>query len=291
MANKRITKKYKQRDNDPQKEYQRLVRNTKSKLQRVKENYGLDLSDEIKIPKFQELDTSEKFDEWSEQMQSFTDRGNKEYQFGINKYGVVYSLAQLEQGIESTKLAQENAKEFIEKYKDNPVAQGGKDLGYTIGDKMLLYDEENVAGIRVPKDFNIDAFQDRKRLEGRLDLLDEKASGEFFDQSMSRMKQNFMTALGGTFNSAADEVLAMIDIIPPDDFFELYLMKEEFTFEDYASDGSIDASEDQLNRLKSYLEEYFRGEIDVNLLKGFGDHTLSRESDFVKRVHKKHGKE
>src|SRR6185312_2823093 len=171
------------------------------------------------------------------------------------------------------------------------VAQGGKDLGYTIGDKMLLYDEENVAGIRVPKDFNIDAFQDRKRLEGRLDLLDEKASGEFFDQSMSRMKQNFMTALGGTFNSAADEVLAMIDIIPPDDFFELYLMKEEFTFEDYASDGSIDASEDQLNRLKSYLEEYFIGEIDVNLLKGFGDHTLSRESDFVKRVHKKHGKE
>jgi len=288
MANK----KYGQRHNDPKQESQRLVRNTKAKIKRVKDEYGLDLSNRIPLPKYDELDTPEKFDEWSEQMQSFTDRGNKEFQFGRNKWGMIYSHAELEEGIENTKLSQERSQEFIDKYKDNPYARLGKETGYTVGDRMILFEEENVAGIRVPKDFNIDAFETRSRLLGRLDLLEEKASGKFFDQSMERMKENFMTAVRGTFNSNADKVLDMIDMMPPDDFFELFLMKAEFTFEDYASDGSIDASETQLELLQGYLEEYYRGEIDMSL-KGFyltDNKPLSRDSDFVKSVQRKHGK-
>lgn len=270
VTNKRIqNKKYKQRANDPQEEYKRLVRNTKSKIKRVQDNYGLDLSGVINIPSFDEIKEPEKFDKWAEEMTSFTDRGNLDYQFDKNKWGMVYSKAELERGLQDTIEAQQKAKEFIDKYKDNPYAIGGKDTGYTIGDRMTLYEKENVAGISVPDDFDINAFQNRSRLEGRLELLNEKASGKFFDQSMERMKNNFMRALRGTFNSDADDVINMIDIVPPDDFFELFLMKAEFTFEDYASDGSIDGSETQLELLRSYLQEYFRGEIDVNLLKGF----------------------
>lgn len=261
-------KRYKQRNNDPEKEYKRLVKNTKAKLKRVKEDYGIDLSDEIPLPKYSELDTSEKFDEWSDKMMSFTDRGNLNYQFGKNKYGVAYSKQELNEAIANTIIAQEKAQSFIDKYKNNPYSIQGEETGYTIGDRMMLYEKENVAGISVPKDFDIDAFESRSRLEGRKELLREKASGKFFDQSMERMKLNFMKALSGTFNSAADDVINMIDIVPPDDFFELFLMKAEFTFEDYASDGSIDGSETQLEMLKGYLEEYFRGEIDMTL-KGF----------------------
>lgn len=266
LADKR--KRYKQRANDPHDEYKRLVRNTKAKVKRIQENYGLDVSDKIHIPRFEELNTDEKFDKFSDNMEAFTDRGNKEFQFHRNDKQVVYSQAELERGIEDTKEAQRKAQEFIDKFKDNPYAVEGRETGYTIGDRMLLYQKENVAGITVPNDFDIDTFESRSRLEGRLELLDEKASGKFFDQSMERMKNNFMKALRGTFNSDADDVINMIDIVPPDDFFELFLMKAEFTFEDYASDGSIEANEHKLELLESYLHEYFRGEIDMDL-KGF----------------------
>lgn len=263
-----MARKYGQRDNNPQREYQRLVRNTKAKLRRIEDEYGLDLSDEIKIPKYEELNSPEKFDEFAERMSSFTDRGNLRYQFERNKKGVVYSKQELNEGIAHTMIAQEKAREFIDKYKDNPYYVSGKEAGYTVGERMTLFERENVAGITVPNDFDIDAFESRSRLKGRLELLGEKASGKFFDQSMSRMKENFMRAVRGSFNSEADDVLDMIDIIPPDDFFELFIMKAEFTFEDYASDGSIDGSEQQLEMLRGYLQSYFRGEIDMDM-KGF----------------------
>lgn len=260
-----MARKYGQRNNNPEKEYKRLVRNTKAKMRRLQDDYGIDLTDKIEIPKFDELDTPDKFDEFSERMESFTDRGNLNYQFRKNDKGVVYSLQELNEGIANTMFAQEKARQFIDKYKDNPYFIAGEEAGYTVGDRMLLYEKENVAGISVPDDFNINAFESRSRLKGRLELLEEKASGKFFDQSMSRMKENFMKALRGSYNSDADDVLNMIDIVPPDDFFELFIMKAEFTFEDYASDGSIDGSETQLNILRGYLESYFRGEIDMDM--------------------------
>lgn len=260
-----MSRKYGQRDNNPKKEYQRLVRNTKAKLNRIQDEYGLDLSHEIEIPNFEELNSPEKFDEFAERMSSFTDRGNLRYQFQRNKKGAVYSKQELNEGIANTMIAQEQAKQFIDKYKENPYFIAGKEAGYTVGDRMMLYEKENVAGITVPDDFDIDKFESRSRLLGRLELLGEKASGKFFDQSMSRMKENFMKALRGSYNSDADDVLDMIDIVPPDDFFELFIMKAEFTFEDYASDGSIDGSETQLNILRGYLESYFRGEIDMDM--------------------------
>ncbi|UTC25166.1 DNA terminal protein [Cytobacillus phage Bfsp1] len=262
MANKRINKK---RDSFDKDEYKRLVKNAKAKMKRIETKYGLDVSDKIDIPQATDFNSRKEFNEWKDRMKSFTDRNNPEFQYEINKYGVAASKAELEKIRQDTAKAQEQAQKFIEKYENKPYSVGGKEMGYTVGDRMLLFRDRNVAGITVPDDFDFDKIQTRSRLEGRAELLEEKASGQFFDQSMERMKHNFMTALRGTFNGAADELLDMIDIIPPDDFFELFLMKAEFTFEDYASDGSIDGTDAQLEMLKSYVEEYFRGEIDMSL--------------------------
>jgi hypothetical protein len=259
---------YNQRDNDPKKEYKRLRRNVKAKINRVKHDYGLDLSYEIEIPKYEDIYTEEEFDAFVENMSWFTDRHNLNYQFGKNKWGVVYTKAELYEGILNTEKAQENAQEFIDRFKEKEYQIGGKDAGYTVGDRMILFEKENVGGITVPNDFDIDAFQSRSRLEGRLELLEEKAEGIFFDRSMRQMKENFMEALRGSFNSEADDIIDMLDIMPEDDFFELFLMSAEFTFEDYASDGSIDGTAEQAEILRGYLHEYFKGNIDMSL-KGF----------------------
>jgi hypothetical protein len=262
-------RRYKQKNNNPKKEYQRLVRNTKQKIRYVKEKYGLDLSYEVDIPKFNEITSAEEFDDFASEMESFTDRNNLNYQFDRNTKGVVYSKAELQAGLEYTEQAQQNAREFIDRFKEKEYQISGKEAGYTVGDRMTLYEEENVAGIKVPKPFDIDSFETRARLTGKLELLEEKAEGIFFDRSMRTMKQNFMKSIKGSFNSVADDVVEMIDIMPEDDFFELFVQSAEFTFEDYASDGSIDGTAEQAERLRGYLHEYFKGNIDMTL-KAFG---------------------
>ncbi len=250
------------------KEYQRLVRNAKAKMKRVKDKFGLDLSYEIDIPDYDEFNTPEEFDEWVDHITSFTDRGNKDYQFKKNKKGVVYSQAELEHALEVTKQAQDNATEFIEKFKDLPIYADGKEMGYTVGDKMTLYNEPNVGGITVPKDFNIDVFETRGRLETRIENLEEKADGVFFDRTMRQMQRNFIKMIKVSFNSVADDLVDMMEIIPEDDFYELFLMNDAFSFEHYASDGSVDGTEEQAELLRGYLMEYFRGNVDMSL-KGF----------------------
>lgn len=277
MARKRGT--YNQRNNDPFLEYKRLVHNTKSKLKRVKENYGLDLSYEIEIPEYSELESEEDFDEFVSQMSSFTDRGNLDYQFRKNKRGVVYSLAELYRGLELTEISKIKAQNFIDRFKEKEYQINGEGQGYTVGDRMILHEKENVAGITVPDDFDIDAFQTRSRLEGRLELLEEKADGIFFDRSMRNMKQNFMKNIKGSFNSEGDDIVDMIDAMPEDDFFELYLMSSEFNFEDYASDGAIHGTPEQAEILRGYLKEYYRGNMKMDL-KRFGTLTKGGDKDY-----------
>jgi hypothetical protein len=254
-----------------------LVRNTKAKMRRVKRDYGLDLSYEIDIPSYSEVKSSETFDDFSEEMMSFTDRGNANYQFARNEKGMPYSKAELQRGLELREIAAVNAQNFIDRFKEKEYQINNQDAGYTVGDRMTLYEKENVAGITVPNEFDINAFESRNRLESRLETLEEKADGVFFDRSMRTMKENFMKSLKGSFNSTGDDIVEMIDIMPEDDFFELFIQSAEFTFEDYASDGSIDGTVEQAERLRGYLHEYFKGNVDMTL-KAFG--SLNGRSDY-----------
>jgi hypothetical protein len=272
LADKR--RRYNQRDNDIQKEYKRLVRNTKAKMKRVKDDYGIDLSYEIEIPSFDEAKAD--FDDFSENMIAFT-QTDPNYKFVKNSKGVVASLAEIAEDIENTKQSQVNAQEFINRFKEKEYQISGEKVGYTVGDRMMLYEKENVAGITVPDDFDFEAFETRARYEGRKELLREKADGVFFDRSMRTMKENFMKSIKGSFNSEADDVVEMLDIMPEDDFFELFVQSAEFTFEDYASDGSIDGTAEQAERLRGYLHEYFKGNIDMTL-KAFG--SLNGRGDY-----------
>lgn len=264
-------RRYNQRNNDPHKEYKRLVRNTKSKFQRLEDNFGKHFANKIKaqidIPDFTKLNTPEKFDKFVDEMTSFTDRGNKNYQFEVNKYGVVYPKSLAERGENASPVAQKNAQEFIDRYKEKEFQINGEKAGYTVGDRMTLYEKENAGGISVPNDFDVDNYQSLDRLEGAVELYEEKAEGIFFDRSMRQMKENFMKVIKGTFNSVGDDIVEMLDIMPEDDFFELYLMTAEFNFEDYGTDG-IEGTEEQAELLRSYLKNYFLGNVDMSL-KGF----------------------
>ena len=78
-------------------EYQRQVKNTRAKLRRLQKQHGVDLRDEIKIPKLEDFGRRKEFNAWVREAERFRARGNDQYQFVKNQYGVSASKKQLKE--------------------------------------------------------------------------------------------------------------------------------------------------------------------------------------------------
>jgi hypothetical protein len=85
------------------------------------------------------------------------------------------------------------------------------------------------------------------------------------------MKVNFLEQLNEAFNSDADTLTDKIKKMPAQDFYELYLMFDEFDFNIfYPVDGIEDDNSHlrQVNQMESYVDRYFNGRIDMDF-RGF----------------------
>src|SRR5690625_8038320 len=113
-------------------EYQRLVRNARAKISRTRKKYGIDLSQEVNLPKLEQFKTRSQFNKWKQHVSSFTNRHNMKYQFQKNKYGVVASKSEL---LEMETLRRRQialAKREVEKIKDRPIFHKGEQIS-TVG--------------------------------------------------------------------------------------------------------------------------------------------------------------
>jgi hypothetical protein len=249
-------------------EYKRLVRNSKAKIRRANKKYGVDLSDEVELPKLGNFSTREEFNQWKEETRSFTNRANQNYQFVKNDYGVVASKKKIHEIENATKEAQRLAIHMTENATNKPFISGDKVQG-TVGQRMMQMGKPNVAGITIPKNFDFSKVRNQQRLEQIEQNMVKRSNPKYFDKRLETMKQNFMDILQLSFNSDADELIEKLKGIPTDDFYEMYLMFDEFDFDLYSSEniGAI-ADEGNIKKMLSYIDRYYRGDIDFNL-KGF----------------------
>ena len=134
---------------------------------------------------------------------------------------------------------------------------------------MMQMGRPNVAGITIPKDFDFSKVRNQQRLEQIEQNVRKRANPKYFDKRMETMKENFMTILGLSFNSDADELIEKLKGIPAEDFYEMYLMFDEFDFDLYSSEniGAI-TDEGNIEKMLSYIDRYQRGDINFDL-KGF----------------------
>jgi len=254
----RISRKDKQ-------EHKRLVRNAKSKIRRVREKYGVDLSTDITLPKLDEFKTRKEYNLWKESIQSFTSRSNLDYQFVKNKYGVVMTKREKGEIERATKQAQRVAKKLQEQYKDLPFISGGKEQG-TVGERMRMVDKPSkITGIHIPPDFDFDTIQSRQMLEKKKESLKKRAKPETFDVRNERMKDNFIGMLERAFNSEADALADAIRDIDAGDFYAMYLMYDEFDFNEYYQDaeGTISIDNKDINTMMGYIEDYKSGKLNI----------------------------
>lgn len=246
-----------------------MARNAKDKIRRTAQKYGVNLANEISVPKLKDIKTREQFKEVEEQLKSFTNRYNTKYQFVKNEHGVVASKRELNEIKENTKKAQRIAKKMLKEAEEKPFIVKGKQEG-TVGQQMKqMAEPENLTGISVPKDFDFNKVMDRKRLDQKAEQMRERATPEHFDKKMEQLQANYILMLERSFNSDANELADRIKSMPADDFFEMFLMFREFEFNEYYTKEHMGESHDELlEQLNSYIDRYEDGDIDMDL-KGF----------------------
>lgn len=238
-------------------EYQRQVKNTRSKINRVKKNYDIDLTDEIPLPPLESFTSRKQFNEWVQKVESFRNRANQHYQFEKNEYGVSASKARLKRIEEKVKEAQRLADEQIQRYEDTPFVSGGVQQG-TVG-----LQRPNKTGIYRPSNFEFEEVRSQARLDEIEEGMEAKADPKYYDERMERMKENFIIALEGSFNTLADELVDAIKKIPAEDFYQIYLEFDEFDFDYFDTEGQmVTADETSIGQMMKYIKRYENGQLD-----------------------------
>jgi len=242
------------------------VRNTKAKIRRTKKNYGIDLNSEVRLPPLEYFNTRAEFNEWKNEISSFTNRNNRTYQFKKNKYGVVASVAELNEIKRATKRAQVLADKKIREIEKLPFFADGEAQIGGVKQRIGYMSEEQVTGISRPRDFNFDKIHSRAKLEQRKRNVEDRQDAGYYDKKMEQMQQNFMEILRISFNTDADKLLKEIEQLTPGQFYEIYLQfGTSFDFDLYSSEGQMNDDNNHVEKMLADIERYKTGKAEYDL--------------------------
>jgi hypothetical protein len=227
-----------------------LVKNSKAKVKRTFQKYGVDLTEEVSIPSLDSFQTREKFNEWKEKAGSFTNRNNQRFQFVKNEHGVVASKSLLNEISRNRKkeilLAERKAKEI----KEDPIAKQ---------EMLKMADPKRGGGIHIPKPFNFKEVRSKGRLDDLLETTKRRSDPKFYDNRTIKIHETFIRELEQAFNSDADWLIDKIQRMSLEDFSDMYKMYPSFDFQifyimKYVNEGEQDKF------LKEMERDYLRYE-------------------------------
>jgi hypothetical protein len=246
-----------------------LAKNTKAKIARTNKNYGIDLSSEINLPdSIENFSNRSEFNQWKERQASFTNRANTHFQFKKNEFDVVATKKQLNEIERKTKEAQRLSDQFNQKVDKQPFTSGGKEQG-TVAEERWKLGKPLGAGIRRPLDFDFDRIKSQRELENKLKSSEKRADPIYYNKRMEIMQRNFIENIRQSLNSDGDELVKKLELIPPDDFYEMYLMFDEFDFALWDSEGILFGNHEEamqhVSQMLSYVERYEQKKINFDL--------------------------
>lgn len=249
-------------------EYQRLRRNATAKINRTLKKFGVDLSQEVRLPRgISSFTTRKEFNEWKDELKRFTNPDNWKYQFVKNEHGVVISKKELRRIELDNQRAIRNARKVIDKVAKQPFIQGGEQYG-TVGKRLKQMPKEEIAGVTVPVKFDFNKVDSYERLEDVKRQQRERATGEYYNKKNQQLKDNFILTLQRAFNSDADSVVERLKNLPTTDFIELSLMFDEMDIKTYYYSelgGGTAVDRDRMETIHDYLDLYEAGKINMKL--------------------------
>jgi hypothetical protein len=249
-------------------EYARLRRNAMNKLKRIQDKFGVDESANVRIPEKSDFTSLKDYNNWKQEIQSFTNRSNTRFQYEKNEHDVVATKKEINQLKRQTKKAQEIAKKKIKSLEKLPYFNKEEQIG-TVGDKYTLLKKPNPTGVTVPPDFDFNEVDSYDRLQDLKEQREKRADPEFFSERDKTFMGNFLRSLYGSLNDYADPVADKILQMEPSDFYEIAQMFTNFDIDEYDSEGGISFGENEAekraNELLSYIERYERGLVSKDL--------------------------
>ena len=249
------------------KEYNRLVRNTKAKIRRTRQNHGIDLTSEVNIRPLESFQTRKAFNEWKEEQKSFTNPANQRYQFVTNKYGFTASKREITQMQQLNRRAQRKSDRLVKELSKLPRMRDAEKKG-TVAERVIQIGKSNATGITKPPKFDVESIQSRAHFERKREALEERLEPGYYADRAETMKANYIQKLLETFNSDAREVADKIAEMDTTDFYELYVMnKDEIDF-DYLYMDDSQKNRDFVNKIGNTVNAYESGNINMDL-KGF----------------------
>ena len=238
-------------------EFAKLTANARRKVKRINKNYGIDLTSEVTLPKIQSFQTRKQYNQWKEQVQSFTNRANLDYQYVKNPFGTVASKKELNEMKRMTKVVQDRARKLISGQIDKPWIFKNE-VKATQGQRMqMMGGQDEAGGVTVPPDFDFNKMRTQRQFRERVEAVDNKMDPEFYDKKMARMQLNFMDILSLSFGEDADDLLILLNELTPKEFWEVWNMFEGFDFTLYDSNGqNVRANLGQLHRMETYTQSF-----------------------------------
>jgi hypothetical protein len=238
-----------------------LVKNSKAKVKRTFQKYGIDLTEEVTIPSLDSFQTREEFNKWKEKTGSFTNRNNQRFQFVKNEHGVVASKSLLNEISRNRNREIRVAEQKLKDMENKPVYHKGE-LVSRQGLEILKLAGPDRAGIHIPKQFNFKDVRSRGRLDDLLKTTRKRADPNFFDKRTSKMHEVFIEELEKAFNSDSNWLVDKIKSMSPDDFIDMYKMYTSFDFQifyilKYVNEGEQDK---YLREMERDFERYEREE-------------------------------
>jgi hypothetical protein len=237
-----------------------LAKNSKAKVKRANKNNGIDISGELNLPSLDQFETRSDFNKWKKQQKQFTDRKNE---IVTNKYGVSATKQFIKEITRDTKKAQKNADEKMRERMNKPFISGGKEQG-TQGQELLKMAKPNIAGITKPPNFNFNTMQTKRDLLKKRENMKKKKEPNYFDARLEKMKNSYIEELQKAFNSDANALVEKLRNVPSDDFYEMYMMFDEFDFNIFYLMKYLDSQDHDslLQQLDTYIDRYQKGTLN-----------------------------
>ena len=251
-------------------EYKKLAARAKRKHKNLNDKYEVDMTDEINVPTLKEFDSRAEYNKWKRQIEHFTDRKN--YQFRKNQWGVVMPMEDIKEARRANKKAIKTAEDRIKAIKKAKLPYyeaPGKQAG-TVTDRLVkYYRESDVHKITVPKKFDFDNISHPDQMKDYIEFQKKKGTEEHFNEKNEQMRKNFIKALENTFDSMADEAVAILKGMSGDAYYQMVLQFDVFDFNVYYhKETQTYGNIRDLKKIEKYLKLYKKGKVDMDF-KGF----------------------
>jgi len=246
------------------KEDKKVVQSVKNKIKRLQKVYGIDLSNEIKLPDLTKTTRAE-FKKFKEFQKSFTNRAKS------SQYSVIKSdngTGVLKKELDEIKLnyikSNEKAQERKEKRDKMQVRTKGKNpVSIELQNAMMKRPRHNRD---IMGDFDLSKIKSRKQFEERLQKSRERLEPNYHNERLEKMRESYFEKLRDVLGDEAEPIILMILDMNVNDFYELYLRESKMQFSHaYIAEGMEDMAEEFRDEIAYYIELYNEGHYDDGL--------------------------